>query len=381
MYSENQSRQLYVLSDTQDDVKQPVVTDSSHSASVTAATTAAGSIQFVKQGSSDEAYFLYKGPSDDGLQRSDLLKKCNVVSVTLSDASDLVHKNKKAVITFSPSVLSSTNVSVSGDYILNVYIHNFVALDYNTTLFKFGATHAAAGTAASTVYKNLATSLDKSFSREPGKYIKVGVSAATTGANPVWVGGDWSQVTAAAIVIEEVEQPFRLGVTGQEFVNFEVAPSTVYDATNNTDIVWGRVQFYGSAKYTNGETSASTISAGGIQTNAKKVADMEYFYHKNRGDVYGYSEWPNDIDTKYLASATHTNGYSMVDIHYYYEGNSHNIGHSEKTITLVGTKALLKRLIGSARVTGTNAAEPTGLYAFLEGTNAIITKSSSTWDS
>jgi hypothetical protein len=68
----------------------------------------------------------------------------------------------------------------------------------------------------------------------------------------------------------------------------------------------------------------------------------------------------------------------MVDIHYYFEGNSHNVGHSEKTLTVVGSKANLKRLFGSAATTGQSATAATGLYAFLEGTGVEI-KTSASW--
>ena len=65
----------------------------------------------------------------------------------------------------------------------------------------------------------------------------------------------------------------------------------------------------------------------------------------------------------------------MLDIHYYYKGNSMNVGNSEKTITLVGTKANLKSLIGAA-ASGSDAA--TGIMAMLEGTNVTI-KESASW--
>jgi hypothetical protein len=72
---------------------------------------------------------------------------------------------------------------------------------------------------------------------------------------------------------------------------------------------------------------------------------MEYFFHKNRGDIYGMQDWPINIDTKYMVNPSDANGYSMIDIHFYYEGNSHNIGHSEKTITLVGSKTELAKIV------------------------------------
>jgi hypothetical protein len=79
--------------------------------------------------------------------------------------------------------------------------------------------------------------------------------------------------------------------------------------------------------------------------NSKIVADMEYFFHKNRGDIYGFQDWPNNIDTHYMVNPALAAGYSMLDIHFYYGGNSHNVGHSEKTITLVGDKTELTKIV------------------------------------
>jgi hypothetical protein len=98
------------------------------------------------------------------------------------------------------------------------------------------------------------------------------------------------------------------------------------------DQVWGTVT----------DVTANNTNA---LPNSKIVADMEYFYHKNRGDIYGMQDWPNNIDTKYMVNPSLAAGYSMLDIHFYYEGNSHNIGHSEKTITLVGEKTELAKIV------------------------------------
>ena len=113
----------------------------------------------------------------------------------------------------------------------------------------------------------------------------------------------------------------------------------------------------------------------GFLGNGKKVADMEWFFHKERGDRYGEMCWPWNIDTVYQIDPANADGYSFVDIHFYFEGNSHNVGHSEKTLTVVGPKANLKTLIGAA-ASGSDAA--TGLYAFIEGTGVEI-KTSTSW--
>ena len=358
MFTENQVRQFYVANS----VAAPAI----DAAGTVVATDAAGKAQLVTKG--DDAYFLYSGSIQGDLQRSDLFKKCNVMDVRLTDAADLVHNNKKAVVT-----LIGTPV-VGQDYVLNVSIHNYVAMDYNTTKIKYGVARAAS-TTASDLYKAIATSLAKNFKREPTDLVKVGISTAATGASPKWYGEDWSSTTAAAIVIEEVEQPWRRGAAPVEYVNFTVEPSTIYDGTN--DVIWGKVQFAGENKYTNGTASSTTISAGGTQVNSKKVADMEWFFHKERGDKYGEMCWPWNVDTVYMVDPANANGYSFVDIHFYFEGNSHNVGKSEKTLTIVGTKANLKTLVGSAATTGESATAATGLFKFLEGSNAKVVLSKS----
>ena len=368
MFTENQVRQFYV---TNSNAVAPSGANPTNASS-------AGAMKLVVKG--DEAYFLYKGPSEDGIQRTDLIKKCNIMDIRCTDAADLVHKNKKAVLTLDPSLITSSKVNVSENFVLNVDIHNFLAPDYNTTKNKFGAVRTVGGTTTvSDFYKKMAISLAKNFAREAAPLVKIFVNTAATGATAtnteVTASTDISSIsgTIAAIVIEEVAQPWRRGAAPVEYVNFTVEPGTVY--ASGADIVWGKVQFAGSAKYTDGTASSVTVAAGGTQPNSKKVADMEWFFHKERGDRYGEMCWPWNIDTVYQVDPANVDGYSFVDIHFYFEGNCHNVGHSEKTLTVVGPKANLKTLIGGA-ASGNDAA--TGLYAFIEGTGVEI-KTSTSW--
>ena len=358
MFTENQVRQFYV---TNSNAVAP-------SGSNPTSASSAGAMKFVVQG--DEAYFLYKGPSDDGLQRTDIIKKCNIIDIRCTAAADLKHKKKKVEVAVKSALLSSTNLAVGGDFILNVDIHNFMTGDYNTTKVKFGAAKAASGTAVSDLYKKLALSLAKSFGREPVKYVKITLKGDGS-HNEVLPNSDmttspFSGVTATAIEIEEVEQPWRKGAAPQEFVNFVAAPSTIY--ASGEDVVWGTVT----------DITASNTAA---IVNSKKVADMEWFFHKERGDRYGEECWPINIDTTYQVDPNDAYGYSFVDIHYYFEGNSHNVGHSEKTLTIVCAgkastpQQYLKTLIGSA-ASGDDPA--TGLYAFIDGTGVTI-KTSTSW--
>lgn len=347
VFQENQSRQLYVVGS--------VVTGDTE---VTNA-SAAGATKVKASADGTDFFFEYKGPSSDGLQRSDLIDKCKIMDIRATDAADLVHKMKKVEVTLDSNV-SSTAI-VGQDYILNVEIRGYVAPGKDSIKVKFGAAHAFT-TTASDLYKALAVNLAKNFAREAVPLVNIFLKNSST---PVAVTGkskvdDFSAVTATGIIIEEVEQPWRLGAAAQEFVDFVVSPSTIYTA--GTDVIWGTV-------------TDVTASNSNKLPNSKVVADMEYAFHKNRGDMYGFENWPYNTDTTYMVDPSNSDGYSMLDIHYYAEGNSMNIGHSEKTITFVGTKANLKSLIGAA-ASGDDPA--TGIMAMLEGTNVTI-KESASW--
>lgn len=367
MFTENQVRQFYVIptgsADTTN-VKEPtkIVTGTSGTYPADLSALAAGACQFVINPSGDEAYMLYKGPSSDGLQRSDLLKKCNITDVRFTDAGDLKHKMKKVEIALDSNV-SATPI-VGQDYILNVEIKNYIAIGNDSTKVKFGAAHAF-NTTASDLYKALAINLAKNLARESVALLNVSLKT-TSDPVPVTASSTTTSlaaVTATGIILEEVEQPWRRGVAQQEFVNFEAMPSTIY--SGGADVVWGTV-------------TDVTANNTNYLPNSKKVADMEWFFHKERGDVYGEVGYPNNIDTVYQVDPSNSTGYSFIDIHYFAEGNSHNVGKSEKTLTIVGSTANLKRFIGSAAVTGGSPSPATGLYLFLEGTGVNI-KTSTSW--
>jgi hypothetical protein len=376
MFTENQVRQFYVVptgSADNTNVKEPVKVDGNASPAVKAAdlsNLATGACQFVINNAGDEAYMLYKGPSTDGFQRSDLIKKCNVIDVRFTDATDMIHPMRKLEIALDSNVSSSP--VVGQEYILNVEIKNYIALGYNSTKVKFGVAKAVTGDAASDLYKKLAINLAKNFAREPWPLVKimVKISSSYVEVLPSYTTSSSAlSGSASCIAIEEVEQPWRLGAAKQEFVDFSVYPSTIN--TGSAEGVWGTVTDATPAK------ESATVGTNAF-SNSKAVADMEYFFHKERGDVYGYAGFPYNVDTTYQVVPTLAAGYSMVDIHYYFEGNSHNVGHSEKTLTVVGSKANLNRLFGHAASTSGGTTTPAnGLYAFLDGTGVEIKKSAS----
>jgi hypothetical protein len=150
-------------------------------------------------------------------------------------------------------------------------------------------------------------------------------------------------VTATGVIIEEVEQKWELGLTPQTTVHFTVQPTTV--TYNGDDVVWG--QGFQEGYPVSTTAAISGFSAGTTLPNSKKAADLEWFLAGEKGDMYRGKNWPYIIPTKYMVDSTSTDGYSYIDIHYYYVGANEGVQKSEKTITLIGTTANLKPIVTS----------------------------------
>ena len=332
MFTEKQVRQFYV-------VNSVVSTEPTNA-------SAAGATMLKQSADGKEFFFLHKGATEDGLQRSDLVNLCNIMDIRATAADDMKHKMLKKEVTLDANV--SANPVIGQDYILNVEVKNYIALGDDSIKIVFGAAHCFNNN-ASDLYKAIAISLAKNSNGGGCKLFKITLKgdANNTEITAKTKVADLAAITATGIVIEEVEQPWRRGVAKQEFVNFEVMPSTIY--VNQADQVWGVVTDV---------TAANT----NVLPNSKKTADMEWFFHKERGDVYGEAGYPNNIETIYMVDPSLAAGYSFLDIHFYFEDNSHNVGRSEKTMTLVGAKADLATIVSD-------------LETMLQGYNVVVKKS------
>lgn len=302
-FSTNQVRQLYVAKT----LKTPRVL----------ATDTAGSIAVKSDTAKNHLYFEYKGA--DNLMRSDLIDIKNILYAKATDADDMAHELRAVTVTLDSEVNAAP---VAGqDYILRIAFKQYVGMSDEDQYFKYGMVHAYAGMTASDFYKKLALSLAKNFSREIVPLVKFILTDLEDEAVPVDATTKESSLTGTykALVIDEVEQPWRLGIMEQTPVYFEVQPVPV--TVNGDERIWGKVE--------------ETDPAGTI-TNGKKIADLEYFCMGERGDMYRGVGYPNNIPTTYLVDPTVK--YNVIDIHYAYVGSNESVQKSEKTITLVVPK-------------------------------------------
>ena len=326
-FSVNQNRQLYVAN--------------AYKASV-AETDAAGTISVKADSAKNHFYFPYKGV--ESLMRSDLIDLKNVIYAKATDADDMAHKLKSVTVTLDNGINGGAPIS-GQDYVLRIFFRQYIG---NSDIYqeaKYGVVHGYKGMTASDFYKTLALSLAMNFSKEVVPLLKfyLKTSSDNTEVTASTAKKDLTG-TYTGIVIEEVEQPWRLGVRKQEEVFFDVIPTTVL--FNSEEVIWGVVE--------NG-TSETTIK------NGKKMADLEYFCMGERGDQYRGMCWPYNIHTKYLVDPNKK--YNTIDIHYAYVGDGVSVQKSEKDITIVvpkvGTNNQVSNKLTNDIITAINTA--TGL--------------------
>lgn len=310
-FSTNQVRQLYVATDVKEGAAHVLATDT------------VGTIALKTDNAKSHMYFEYRGVG--GLVRSDLIDVDKVLYAKATPASALARKLKKATVTLDATV-NGGNPIAGQDYILRIVFRQYLGMSDEDQYQKYGMVHAYAGMTASDFYKTLAISLAKNFSRElvPLVKFKIGATEVTPNTKLADIAGD-----ADSLVIEEVEQPWTLGIQEQVPVYFEVYPTTV--TFNSDERIWGEVEM--------GDTGAANAIKDG-----KIIADLEYFCLGERADQYRNIGWPNAIPSKTLVDPTKE--YHVLDIHYAYVGSNECVQKSEKDITIVSaTKADINTLI------------------------------------
>lgn len=286
-------------------------------------------------------YLVYKDTEDN--LTSDIIDLKNLLYVKSTKAADMARKLNSQSVTLNEYPISGQ------DYVLNVEVRNFVALGDDSTHIKFGAVHAVKGMTKSDFYKAMALNLAKNFSREVSPILNVSLNkynrTGTTNTKvAVLVNGKMQNLAAltstetyTSIIIDEVEQPWRRGVAQVEPVNFNTTCGTVL--VDGNDVIWGTVE----------------KEEGDPINNGKQIADMEWFYHGTRGDIYREATYPDNFDFKPLVDET--KAYSTLDIHFAYVGPGVEVAKSERTITVVCADAAeLNNLITAIKTaTGVDA--------------------------
>ena len=325
--SDNQFRNLYVMKAYKDNES---------------AIAAVGDLTLKVDTAKNLMYLVYKDTEDT--LTSDIINIKNLLYVKSNKATDMARKLNSQSVTLNADPISGQ------DYVLNIEVRNFVALGDDSTHIKFGAVHAVKDMTKSDFYKAMAVNLAKNLSREPSPILNVSLTkhdSSNSGTNTkvaVLVNGKMQNLAALEstesytnIIIDEVEQPWRRGIAQVEPVNFNTTCGTIL--MDGDDVIWGTVK----------KEDGSTVN------NGKQIADMEWFYHGTRGDIYREATYPDNFDFKPLVDET--KAYHTLDIHFAYVGPGVEVAKSERTITVVCADATeLDKLITAIKTaTGVDA--------------------------
>lgn len=297
VFSTNQNRQLYVVY--------------KYSSATGAKVTDLGELSCSDL---DEKQFYFKYVGHGGPMRTDLIDKDKIKWITYTEGSKDVTNLKTATIKLADAALDEGKPITGQDYIVRIYIHNYLAPGDAHTTIKYGAVHVTKKEdTPEKFYTKLAESLTQNFSREVTPLLTFTASAE-------------------GVKVEEVEQPWQPGTMSQETVNFDIMPSTV--TVDGDEVCWGVVDE---------KTGKVEVKYDGKEIkNGKKMADLEYFCMGERGDQYRNVGWPNVIPTKYMIDPEES--YSTLTIHYAFSDSGVNVQNSEKEITFVGLGSTISDL-------------------------------------
>jgi hypothetical protein len=292
VFSTNQNRQLYVAL-----------------ASKEAAPAVVGDLQVksLSNGNQNQVFFKYLGKG--GMLRSDLIDTNSITYIKHTSKDAMKNYFKEATI----SLASGTELVAGQDYIVRIYIHNYLAPGDAHTTIKYGAVHMSSAIKDATAfYEALAKSLTQNFSREVTPLLTF-------------------EATESGVKVTEVEQPWVPGTMALETVNFEIVPIPV--EIEGMEVQWANVEDNGRVALTK---SSKYIG------NGKTIADLEYFCMGERGDQYRKNAGVNAIPVTYMVDPSKE--YDVLDIHYAFSDTGVNVQKSEKDITIVGENAVIAEI-------------------------------------
>lgn len=322
VFSTNQVRQLYVVEDTASKKTDP------------------GYLEVCENVTKNNQVYFKNTNKLGQISRSDLIKKDNILWITATTPQESRVPIKSVKVTLSQDVNNGQPI-VGQDYILNLYIRQYVGMSDTDVYIKQGVVRGLANMTDVQFYEALACSLFLNFKRELYPLLKFSIGGKevtdvkrdkVTGKLTPCERNEQGELVAIAatadgVTITEAEQEWRLGVKSQTPVYFDVASTTVYYMGD--EAIWGNVEDTTPEKADMNETNS--------YGNGRTIADLEYFCHGERGDIYRQIGWPHNIDTAYMVDPTKE--YYTVTIHYYFVDGGESPQKSEKDITLVSTSA------------------------------------------
>lgn len=271
--------------------------------------TAAGDY-LLSETADGKKYFQYMGMG--GKIYSDLIDPKTITHVKYTAGKDT--PTSKITVTLPEE---NASIVAGQDYVIRIKVFSHYSPAQEAAMFQFGVVHANNDMVKTPAkfWEALAKSLNANINKGEEKLFNI-------------------TATGTSLVIEEIPQTknYKRGSISVKPVNFEVytSESTLYFADEDGGEGYYETMIWGKTTPGTGSTPIK---------NAYKIADMEHFYHGERGDVYRDSVAKIGWDTKYMIDDFNVN-YNTLDIHFAFVDTGTESYRSEKDITLVSTNPL-----------------------------------------
>ena len=237
--------------------------------------------------------------------RSDLVEPGRVVSVSYTKAK--TPKVNKYTIKLEEDILVDDQVPRGYSFLVKIIFDHFIGMTEVDKYVKVGEVYTRKKTTKSDFYEMLCDSLNRNFTNENKIYPLCKISH-----------------TEDSVTVTECVQEWHLGTMASEVLPLHIEIAGVL--LDGVVVPWAKVE-------KTSEDAKDPLTDKAL-TNGRTIADMEYFYLGERGDIYRNVGWPNVITTKYLVDPD--KAYNVIDIQYYWSGDNEDIQHSAKTLTLIG---------------------------------------------
>lgn len=251
--------------------------------------------------------FRFMQIGQGGLVSSDTIDPKNLVRATLTKAAKL--KEKLGVHT-----VTVTQVSAGQIYEIKLQVGQYIGEGVQDMTYRLGTYKAKGTDTAALIAAGLAASLQSALGYDSSLGAANNIDAYRERIATVTVEG-------AVVTINEVEQPWSADRMPLSHMPIKVFLGPIFTETDYATVDWG--------------TIADSFTQGTLLSVSKKVAELEYFCHGARGDVYRNTGYPRSIETKYMVNPAEANGYDLLDLHYFYVGANEAVQKSEKDITIV----------------------------------------------
>ncbi len=269
-----------------------------------------------KKTAGNYAYFLYKN-NKGYISKTDNIYKDQVVYAKTTDY---------APESFKEVIVTPVNVTAGVKYVLEIQFLDWYSVSPENQYFKLASYTAKTGDDAEAVVDGLVKDLAYQFMHETGsftssfQYTPKGGTAIKLPGNKYLEFSKKGATTSATLVIKEKEQ----------YSNKDKVPAK--KLMFNVNIPTGEGEMTTEDKFVDAAgTEVKYHSLG--QGNGKVIAEQEWFYLGERGDIYRNMGYPNNFETSYMADAS--KGYVMVDITFFYQGHNEDVQKSQKQLYFV----------------------------------------------